>query len=120
MVKNNAVINHKEKKEEVRLNKYISETGFCSRREADKLIEQKRVKINGIIAETGTKVLKGQKVTVDGRPVKVEEELVYIALNKPVGITCTTEKKIKGNWEIVFPLFRYQLKKGRKWREKNW
>lgn len=91
------VINHKENKDEVRLNKYISETGFCSRREADKLIEQGKVKIDGILGTTGMKVKKGQKVTVNGKPLKVEEELVYIALNKPVGITCTTEKKIKGN-----------------------
>lgn len=84
-------------KEEVRLNKYISDTGFCSRREADKLIEGRRVKIDGVIATMGTKVLKGQKVTIDNKQLKLEDKLVYIALNKPRGITCTTEKKIKGN-----------------------
>lgn len=93
----NLNINQKKEKEEVRLNKYISDTGFCSRREADKLIEGKRVKIDGVVASMGTKVLKGQKVTIDNKPLKLEEELVYIALNKPRGITCTTEKKIKGN-----------------------
>ena len=85
------------KKDEVRLNKYISETGFCSRREADKLIEQGRVKIDGVKATTGMKVSKGQSVSIDGKSLKVENEFVYIALNKPVGITCTTESKIKGN-----------------------
>ena len=89
--------NNKQKVDKVRLNKYISETGFCSRREADKLIEQGRVKIDGLKATTGMKVSKGQSVSIDGKPLKVENELVYIALNKPVGITCTTESKIKGN-----------------------
>lgn len=86
-----------EQKDEVRLNKYISDTGFCSRREADKLIEAGRVKVDGVIAAMGTKVTKGQKVTVNNKPLKLQEELVYIALNKPRGITCTTEKKVKGN-----------------------
>lgn len=86
-----------ENREEVRLNKYIAESGFCSRREADAYIQAGRVKINGVKVEMGTKVKVGQKVTVDNKPINVEEELVYIALNKPVGITCTTEKKIRGN-----------------------
>ncbi|WP_300347138.1 23S rRNA pseudouridine(2604) synthase RluF [Clostridium sp.] len=91
------ISNKNDFRDEVRLNKYISETGYCSRREADKIIEQGRVKINGIIATTGTKVSRGQLVSIDGKPLKVENELVYIALNKPVGITCTTESKVKGN-----------------------
>lgn len=96
--KNTIIVSNKnEIRDEVRLNKYISETGFCSRREADKLIEQGRVKIDGVKASTGMKVSKGQSVYVDGKPLKVENELVYIALNKPVGITCTTESNIKGN-----------------------
>ncbi|WP_368235146.1 23S rRNA pseudouridine(2604) synthase RluF [Clostridium perfringens] len=96
--KNTIIVSNKnEIRDEVRLNKYISETGFCSRREADKLIEQGRVKIEGVKASTGMKVSKGQSVSIDGKPLKVENELVYIALNKPVGITCTTESKIKGN-----------------------
>ncbi|AOY55099.1 23S rRNA pseudouridine(2604) synthase RluF [Clostridium perfringens] len=96
--KNTIIVSNKnEIRDEVRLNKYISETGFCSRREADKLIEQGRVKIDGLKATTGMKVSKGQSVSIDGKPLKVENELVYIALNKPVGITCTTESKIKGN-----------------------
>ena len=97
-VKNTIIVSNKnEIRDKVRLNKYISETGFCSRREADKLIEQGRVKIDGVKASTGMKVSKGQSVYVDGKPLKVENELVYIALNKPVGIICTTESKIKGN-----------------------
>ena len=97
-VKNTIIVSNKnEIRDKVRWNKYISETGFCSRREADKLIEQGRVKIDGLKATTGMKVSKGQSVSIDGKPLKVENELVYIALNKPVGITCTTESKIKGN-----------------------
>ncbi|XZM33139.1 23S rRNA pseudouridine(2604) synthase RluF [Clostridium perfringens] len=96
--KNTIIVSNKnEIRDEVRLNKYISETGFCSRREADKLIEQGRVKIDGVKATTGMKVSKGQSVAIDGKSLKVENEFVYIALNKPVGITCTTESKIKGN-----------------------
>lgn len=94
---NKYIIVHKERGSEIRLNKFISETGFCSRREADKLIEDGRVTVNGTKAVMGTKVNKNANVKVDGKPLKKEEELVYIALNKPVGITCTTEKKIKGN-----------------------
>ncbi|GAB2666400.1 23S rRNA pseudouridine(2604) synthase RluF [Vibrio panuliri] len=80
-----------------RLNKYISETGFCSRREADKLIEQGRVTINGKMPEMGMKVLPNDDVCIDGNPLKAKEKPVYIALNKPTGITCTTERDIPGN-----------------------
>lgn len=81
-----------------RLNKFISETGFCSRREADRLIEQGRVTINGKIPEMGTKVLPGDDVCVDDKPISaVTDKPVYIALNKPTGITCTTERDIPGN-----------------------
>ena len=95
--KSNNIIIHHDRKEEIRLNKYISETGICSRREADKLIENGRVTIDGIKATMGMKVSKDQVVKVDGKKISKEEDLVYIALNKPVGITCTTEHKIKGN-----------------------
>lgn len=94
---NKPIIIHSYRGEAVRLNKYISETGICSRREADKLIEAGRVTIDGEKAAMGTKVFPKQKVRVDGKLISKEEDLVYIALNKPVGITCTTEKKIKGN-----------------------
>lgn len=97
MKKQTNIITHKEKSEEIRLNKYISETGFCSRREADKLIENKRVKIDGVVAETGMKVSKSNVVTIDNKVIKNNNDLIYIALNKPVGITCTTEKALKGN-----------------------
>lgn len=82
---------------EKRLNKYISETGFCSRREADKLIEQGRVTINGELPEMGTKVSDNDDVCIDGNPLREKEKPVYIALNKPTGITCTTERDIAGN-----------------------
>ena len=97
MKKQTNIITHKEKSEEIRLNKYISETGFCSRREADNLIENKRVKIDGVVAETGMKVSKSNVVTIDNKVIKNNNDIIYIALNKPVGITCTTEKAVKGN-----------------------
>ncbi|WP_449442952.1 23S rRNA pseudouridine(2604) synthase RluF [Ureibacillus acetophenoni] len=81
----------------MRINKYLSETGIVSRRGADKLIEEGKVTINGQLATVGSQVEEGDTVCVDGKPVKKEEQLVYIALNKPVGITSTTERHIKGN-----------------------
>ena len=82
----------------MRLNKYISETGICSRREADAWIAAGRVRVNGAPAELGTQVNEGDVVEVDGKPVAAQRsETVYIALNKPVGITCTTERHIPGN-----------------------
>lgn len=81
----------------MRINKYLSEAGIVSRRGADKWITDGRITINGQLAELGSKVEEGDKVHVDGKPVKVEEQLVYIALNKPVGITSTTERHIEGN-----------------------
>ena len=94
---NKNVIVHNDRGDTVRLNKYISESGFCSRREADKLIESGVVTIDGVKATMGTKVSKGHKVKVNGKLISKEEDLVYIVLNKPVGITCTTEHKVKGN-----------------------
>jgi 23S rRNA pseudouridine2604 synthase len=80
------------------LNKYISETGFCSRREADKYIEQCRVSINGKDANKGNRVKEGDIVLVDGEPIKKKQNnAVYIALNKPKGVTCTTDQKDKTN-----------------------
>ncbi len=105
-------MNNLEQKQ-TRLNKFISETGFCSRREADKLIEQGRVTLNGQIPEMGTKVNEGDVVFIDGKPLKEKKEPIYIAFNKPVGITCTTERNIKGNIidfirhkERIFPIGR--------------
>ena len=75
-----------------RINKYLSEVGFCSRRAADKLIEQGRVRINGQVPEMGTKVQPGDVITVDDEPIGApQEEFIYIAFNKPVGIVCTTD-----------------------------
>lgn len=82
----------------MRINKFLSETGITSRRGADKFIEAGRVTINGIPAELGSKVLPGDEVHVDGKLIEQpKEEYVYIALNKPVGITSTTERHIEGN-----------------------
>lgn len=92
-----SIITHEERPEGIRLNKFISETGYCSRREADKLIEAGRVTVNGKPGEVGTKVTRNDDIRVDNKSLNLEKEYVYIALNKPVGITCTTEKKIKGN-----------------------
>jgi 23S rRNA pseudouridine2604 synthase len=97
----------------VRLNKYISETGICSRREADKLIEAGRVTCNGLPAVLGTQVGEADEVRVDGRLVGLRKKQIYIALNKPVGITCTTETHVEGNIidlvghkERIFPIGR--------------
>ncbi len=79
------------------LNKYISETGFCSRREADKYIEQARVTINDNIAIKGNRVMQGDVVEIDGEPIKKNDKTVYMVFNKPVGITCTTDLKDKYN-----------------------
>ena len=81
----------------MRLNNYISSTGLCSRREADKLIEQGKVLINGKVAKIGQTVQEGDSVKVNNKLIKPKKNDVYIALNKPVGITCTTERHIKGN-----------------------
>lgn len=81
-----------------RINKYLSEAGYCSRRKGDQLIENKRVKINGAIPDKGTKVLPGDKVTVDNKVInKKSEGYVYIAFNKPKGIVCTTDTKREKN-----------------------
>jgi len=96
--KDNNIIKHSENSDStIRLNKFISETGFCSRREADKMIDKGRVTVNGKIPEMGTQVSTTDYIEINGKPLKNKEELVYLAFNKPVGITCTTEHKINGN-----------------------
>lgn len=83
---------------DISLNKYISETGFCSRREADKYIEQCRVTINGVEAHKGNRVGENDVVLVDGETIKKKKNnAVYILLNKPKGVTCTTDLKDKTN-----------------------
>ncbi|AZA60619.1 23S rRNA pseudouridine(2604) synthase RluF [Chryseobacterium indoltheticum] len=80
--------------EKTRINKYLSEVGYCSRRAADKLLEEGRIKINGQVPEMGTKVSDEDVVEVDGKPIRESQEKpVYIAFNKPVGIVCTTDTK---------------------------
>lgn len=79
------------------LNKYISETGFCSRREADNYIDQCRVTINGKEAIKGNRVGENDVVHVDGEPLKKKKAPVYLMLNKPKGVTCTTDQKDKSN-----------------------
>ena len=97
----------------MRLNKFISETGRCSRREADKWIEAGRVTWNGARATLGTRVGVGDEVRIDGELIGVKQKPIYIALNKPVGITCTTDAQIDGNIvdlvghaERIFPIGR--------------
>ena len=103
----------------IRLNKHIAATGFCSRREADRLIAARRVTINGQAAGMGAVVGEGDEVRVDGQPLKARtaragrRRHVYIALNKPVGITCTTEAAVKdnivdfvGHEQRIFPVGR--------------
>ena len=96
-----------------RLNKFISDTGVCSRREADRLIENGSVTINGEIATVGSKVSEQDQVLIDGNPLKAKPKRVYLAYHKPVGITCTTERHIQGNIvdavrypERIFPIGR--------------
>jgi 23S rRNA pseudouridine2604 synthase len=97
----------------MRLNKYISETGICSRREADRWIAEGLVTINGVRGELGSRVADGDDVRVRGRPLGAKRKSTYIALNKPVGITCTTERDVHGNiidfighHERIFPIGR--------------
>ena len=81
-----------------RLNKFIAETGFCSRREADKIIEEKRVTINGIVPELGTKVSDNDEIRIDGKLIySKKEKPIYLAFNKPVGIECTTNLEVRNN-----------------------
>ena len=99
----------------VRLNKFISETGLCSRREADSWIEAGRVTVNGARAPVGAVVNEGDRVAVDGREIAARDrpKKIYIALNKPVGVICTTERTVEGNIidfvdhpERIFPIGR--------------
>lgn len=82
---------------EIRLNKYLSEAGICSRREADRLIASGRVTVDGVVAETGMKVTAGQSVKVGKKQIGGKKDMVLLAVNKPAGIVCTEEKKEKDN-----------------------
>lgn len=99
----------------VRINKYLSEVGFCSRRKADELLTQGRIKINGTIPELGTKVGPQDLVYVDDKPIREPaDEFIYIAFNKPVGIVCTTDTSVEkdniidfiGHEKRIFPIGR--------------
>ena len=79
-----------------RINKYLSEIGYCSRRVADKLIEEGKVTINGGVPEIGTKVEEDDQVKVEGRIIKsTKQKKIYLAFNKPVGIVCTTDRRVE-------------------------
>ncbi|VAW47201.1 Ribosomal large subunit pseudouridine synthase F [hydrothermal vent metagenome] len=102
---------------EKRLNKFISDSGFCSRREADRLVEQNRVTINNKIPELGTKVQPNDVVKIDGKQIMAvlenKKDRIYIVYHKPVGIICTTESRVKNNIieavgypERIFPIGR--------------
>ncbi len=103
----------------MRVNKYISDTGHCSRREADRLVTERRVSVNGAPAGIGTQVAEGDEVRIDGQVLALRaakpgaRRHIYIALNKPVGITCTTDAAVKGNivdfvghQQRIFPIGR--------------
>lgn len=97
----------------IRINKYIASSGLCSRREADTLIENGQVTINGVIAVQGSKVNNGDIVEVNGQKITPEDDMFYIAFNKPLGITCTTDTRDPSNIidyigfeERIFPVGR--------------
>ena len=96
-----------------RLNKAISETGYCSRREADRLIDAGKVKVNGTVAGLGIQIKKNDKIEVEGKVITKEVEEIYLAFHKPVGVICTTDISIKNNIidyikfpERIFPIGR--------------
>ena len=93
---------------EMRLNKYLSDAGVCSRREADRLVEEGRITIDGKVAVMGQKVLEGQKVAVDGKSVAVQEKKVILAVNKPMGVVCTTSDKDRA--QNIVELLQYPLR----------
>ena len=97
----------------MRLNKFLAESGACSRREADQWIEAGRVSVNGARAVLGTQVNEGDDVRVDGQALRAKPKRVYLALNKPIGIECTTDRDVPGNIvdfvgypERIFPIGR--------------
>lgn len=97
----------------ISLNKYISSTGACSRREADQIISEGRVTLNGVVAKTGNRVFEGDRVLIDNKPLSKKPKTLYIAFNKPTGIVCTTDPKEPKNIidfinhkERLFPIGR--------------
>ena len=90
-----------------RVNKYLSEVGYCSRREADRLILEGKVTINGEIPEIGAKVEEGDQLEVKGKKIEksTKQKKIYLAFNKPIGIVCTTDRKVEPNNVIDFIKF---------------
>ena len=91
----------------IRLNKYLSEVGYCSRREADRLITAEKVTVNGTLPELGQKVDETDEIKVEGKDIKKNSKMVYLALNKPKGITCTTDLKDPTN---IVDFMKYPLR----------
>lgn len=91
------IIESFDKEKSIRLNKYLSDAGVCSRREADRLIEQGKILVDGEPAQMGVKIFPYQNIVIEGRQVKREEELILLAFHKPAGIECTTNEKIADN-----------------------
>ncbi len=106
-------MNETQRQDGVRLNKWIADSGYCSRREADRLIEDKKVTIDGKTGSLGDRVLPGMKVCVNGKPIGRQTHKVYIALNKPEGVVCTADPREPmnvvdyiGHNERIFPIGR--------------
>lgn len=106
-MKKNTIIEHKDRKEIIRLNKYLSECGFCSRRNADTLIAEGRVLVNNIPAKQGQKISPDDEVKIDNQIITKKISLVYIAFNKPRGIICTTDESIDDN---IISFIKYPLR----------
>ena len=87
----------KDIQEGIRVNKYLSDCGICSRRQADRLVEEGRIKVNGEVAVMGTKVFENDVVKYDNKVISKENELILLAMNKPRGITCTAQKEDPDN-----------------------
>ena len=83
--------------EPIRINKYLSNVGVCSRREADRLIEQRKITIDGVVADMGAKVTEANDIRVNGKPIKKDDKFTLIAFNKPKGVVCTTFKRDPNN-----------------------
>ena len=90
-----------------RINKFIADSGYCSRREADKLVDEGRVTVNGKPAESGMKVSRKDEVLIDGKSVTKSDSKVYLLFNKPVGVVCTTDKREKNN---IIDFMKYQTR----------
>ena len=95
----------------IRINKYLSEAGYCSRREADRLIKDGKITINGKVPEMGTKVEEGDQVEAEGRKIEIsaKQKNIYLAFNKPIGIVCTTDTRVERDNIIDFIKFPVRI-----------